>query len=322
MSNPILVSNAFLLAASWINSMLFMLEIVLTVRYFQKSSRRPILHRLGVAAIFTFDTACTIAVCAEIYLIPFMLACRPDSFSPVPTVRFLAVILFTTYGTASLEQLFLCYLYFALTKNRVIAGCLVSSIAVHLAASYASAILSLKAESPVGTAFLTSKYGTRFFQPRVGAIACAVTDVMIACTLLHTFVRMEKASAVRVSTHSLLRRLMVMIFTSGVVVASNTLLEMILLVKGNLAYSLFFYAQGRVYALTLLTNFLLGIPGRPTLTLTTAPGTGVTNVAFRVYPTSNDHLTGARIHNCVWSNSSNGIHPNLVRRIIIAGHWH
>ncbi|KAJ7729409.1 hypothetical protein DFH07DRAFT_969544 [Mycena maculata] len=262
MSYPILAYNACSLAASWINCMLFMLEIVLIIRYFQKSSR-PLLHRLGVGIMFTFDTICTFAVCAQIYLFILQYACQ-TVFLPLPTLRVVAVMLFTTYGTASLEQLFMCYLYFSLTKNWVISGFLVSSIGLHLGASYASAILILKTESAEGGALLASK---------IGAIACAATDGMIASALLYTFIVMEKTSAFRVSTRSLLHRLMVIIVTSGAVVASNTLIEMTLLVKGNPgrdpAYSLFFFAQGRVYALTILVNILVGIPGKSTQTANT-----------------------------------------------------
>ncbi|KAJ7474849.1 hypothetical protein FB451DRAFT_276961 [Mycena latifolia] len=263
------VYHTFSLAASWINCMLFVLEIALIVQYFH--SPRPLLHRIGVVSIFLFDVVCTGAVCAEVYATILIFPCQPFVFLD-PTLQPLAAILFATYATASLEQLFLCSLYYALTKRWLITSILVTFVAVHLAFSYASAILILKTGSPGGAAFLTTK---------LGAILCAVTDIMIAATLLYTFIRMEITSAVRARTHSLLRRLMVLIFTSGVVVASTTSFVMIFLLTFNFVYLLFFYAQGRIYALTILANFLVGLPETQTPT-TVAPGTAVTAVVFHV----------------------------------------
>ncbi|KAJ7763166.1 hypothetical protein DFH07DRAFT_399205 [Mycena maculata] len=272
-SNPDLVGNGFLLAASWINCMLFTLEIILMIQYFQHKSR-PRLHKIGVAVLCSFDVLCTLGVCASTYLTLLLFPSDSHTF-PLATMRALASVLFTTYATASMEQLFLCYLYFALTKNRITAGFLVSSIAVHLGATYASAILVLKTGSPEGAAYLTSK---------IGAISCAATDVMIASALMYTFIRLGNDDGpVRTSTHSLLRRLMLMIFTSGVVVATTTLFTMIFLIRGSPAFCLFFYNQGRVYALTILTNFLVGIPNSQTIpTLSFPPTTATTSVAFRV----------------------------------------
>ncbi|KAJ6551937.1 hypothetical protein B0H19DRAFT_1159407 [Mycena capillaripes] len=242
--------NVYILAASWLNCLLYMLEIFLLFQYFQLASR-PLLHRVGVGAMFLFDTICTFAVCARVYMVALVFPCQSDVFSR-SALSLLSVILFTTYATASIEQLFLCYLYFNLTKQRMIAALLVFSVVVHLAFTYASAILVVAKNTPLGSSILTSK---------MGAIACAVTDIMIAAALLCTFIRFEKTIVIRVSTQSLLRRLMVLIFTSGVVVASTTSVVMIFLLKGIHAYVLFFYIQGRVYSLTILCNFLIGMPG-------------------------------------------------------------
>ncbi|KAJ6531379.1 hypothetical protein DFH09DRAFT_139498 [Mycena vulgaris] len=270
-----MINGAYLLVGSWLNCMLFMLEISLMVLYFRTS--RPLLHRIGVGAILAFDAVCTGAICAEVYTHILVFPCEAQVFTD-STLRPLAVILFSTYATASLEQLFLCALYFVLTKQRLITAFLVATVALHLALSYASAVLVLTTGSPGGSAFLTSK---------IGAISCSVTDVLIATALLYTLMRMEITSAVRVYTHSLLRRLMLLVFTSGVLVASTTILSMIFLLQGNPVYSLFFYAKGRVYSLTILGNFLVGFPAPPTPTLTNVPGTVVTGVVFHVdYQTS------------------------------------
>ncbi|KAJ7881346.1 hypothetical protein B0H14DRAFT_2705430 [Mycena olivaceomarginata] len=228
----------------------------------------PVLHRVGVAAIFAFDTICTFAVWAIVYLELVQSPCESDHVFFQSTLQTISVILVATYTTASIEQLFLCFLYFSLTNKRIITTFLVLCIAVHLGFAYASAILILVNNTPIGSSIMAS---------RVGSILCAATDVMIAAALVFTFVRFERTIVIRVSMQSLLRRLMVLIFTSGVVVASTTLLQMIFLLRDISAYSLFFYCQGRIYALTILCNFLVGIPVQPALE---TPGSIVTGAIF------------------------------------------
>ncbi|KAF7378059.1 hypothetical protein MSAN_00230000 [Mycena sanguinolenta] len=240
-------------------------------RYFQLPSK-PLLQRIIVGAILAFDTVCTFAICASVYLAVVVMPCQPYGLFVQSSMQALAVILFTTYSTASIEQLFLCQLYFSLTKRRMITGVFVLSVAVHLAFTYASVILILAYNSVLGWAFLSS---------RIGTIACAATDIIIASALTCTFIRFEKTLVVQIPTRSRLRKLMVYTFTSGVVVASVTLLVMILLIKGNPAYSLFFHAQGRVYTLTILGNYLAAAPRQLTETLpTNPPGSIITAVVF------------------------------------------
>jgi hypothetical protein len=106
---------------------------------------------------------------------------------------------------------------------------------------------------------------------------------------------------------SLLRRLIALFFSSGVIVASTTLLSTILLLNGKSgvflvdspsgqispgflhlsAYLLFFYSQGRVYALTILGNFAVGVPAQHTPTTTPKLNT-ITGAVFPVKHTSPD----------------------------------
>ena len=125
--------------------MLFMLEIVLMIQYLQGPSR-PRLHKASMGAIFTFDALCTIAICCEVYMSVLELPCQADDSRTAFQVS--AAVLFATFGTISMEQLFLCYLYFTLcvhsvregsivnlkarAKQRVITALLVLSVVVHV----------------------------------------------------------------------------------------------------------------------------------------------------------------------------------------------
>ncbi|KAF8188862.1 hypothetical protein K438DRAFT_1764117 [Mycena galopus ATCC 62051] len=227
-------------------------------------SSRPRLHRAGIAGMMASDMLCTFAICVKIYhLVSLCSSGIPGGF-PKFNLYASAVILCTTCATSSFAKLFLCVLYFNLmltpsrTKRRVVCAILVFGIAVQFAFLYASAILMVATGSPLGWAMLASN---------IGSISSTVTDSMIAAALLYTFIRMD-ATAFRRSTHSLLRRLIVLFFSSGVIVASTTLLSSLLLLNGRSAYVVFFYSLGRVYALTILGNFAVGVPAQHTPTTT------------------------------------------------------
>jgi hypothetical protein len=99
---------------------------------------------------------------------------------------------------------------------------------------------------------------------------------------------------------SLVTRILILSVGSGAICAANTLLMLILLLKGSAGafpvaseliglqfppvFNFLSTIQGRVYALSILANFLLGIPGQragqiPTLSF--GLQTGVSSVAFR-----------------------------------------
>ncbi|KAJ7167909.1 hypothetical protein C8R46DRAFT_258531 [Mycena filopes] len=277
-------SLAFILVASWINCLLFMAECILVVRYFQHASRLP-LHRLGVGLMFTSDVLGTMAICAETFLTILTSPCDTSDIFTRDFLRANAVVVLTTNTTAALAHLFLIFLYFSLTKNRLFSAVLLLSSAAHLILQYVAAITMLVEANPLGKGLYLSK---------VSDILSVATDITIAAALLHTFVRMDITSAVRGSTHSLLRRLSILFFTSGVVVATTTLLAMTLALKFNPAYALFFFAQGRVFGITILGNFALGVSARHSASAAVATTTGapatVTGVVFRL----DDYRTGSR----------------------------
>ncbi|KAJ7214000.1 hypothetical protein GGX14DRAFT_444746 [Mycena pura] len=218
--NGFLISYGVELVSSWVNMMLYMLEIVLCTQYFRRPNR-PLAHKIGVGAILLFDTLCTASVNANV-VNTFMLFFGKESFRgwTIPTT----ISILMTYSTASITQLFLCQLYFLLSKNRWFSLFLV---------------------------FLGFVHVSQINFCSVGAILCAANDLMISGCLGYEFWKVR-------SSTSGLRRVFFLSLASGAIVASTTLLMMILLLKGDIAFEFFFSCQGRVYALTLLVNFLSG----------------------------------------------------------------
>jgi hypothetical protein len=96
--------------------MFYAVELLLTIRYLHRSSH-SLLHKSGVGGMFAFDTICTAAIFVRVYnvFLGFPLNVQPHNSSITNTI---GVILLSTYGTASLEQLFLCCLYFNLWVAR------------------------------------------------------------------------------------------------------------------------------------------------------------------------------------------------------------
>ncbi|KAJ7289496.1 hypothetical protein C8J57DRAFT_432502 [Mycena rebaudengoi] len=232
---------AILLIASWVNLSLYALEIGLATEYFRRSSR-PQLHKFGVATFLLLDTICTTAI--------------------LESAATAIVITMSTFATASVCEIYLISLHYALTRNRIITAFLLTLVVVHLSFSYASAGLILGREDTPHPSDIAFKIGT------VGASTTAGTDVIIAFVLCYKFLMMDRTSVSGSCAHSLIRRIIVIIITSGLIVATTTLVMLILLIKNHVAFPMFFFCQGRAYSLTILANFLFGIPRGPPTTET------------------------------------------------------
>ncbi|KAJ7273754.1 hypothetical protein C8J57DRAFT_1594276 [Mycena rebaudengoi] len=266
---PVVVFNTALLIASWVNLMLYVLEIVLVVEYFRRRSSRPFLHKLGVASFMLFDTICTMSISAHVYL-----AILFGAGQFLKVMWSITFILLSTYATAAVEQIYMTSLYYALTKNQIISAFLLILVVVHTAISYASAILLQVKDFPYQRSFQISIFG--------GSM-CAGTDILIACLLCYKFFRMESLTVTGRSTHTLVRRIAIIVLTSGVIVAAFTLTALLMLIKGNVGYNFAFFCQGRAYTLTILANFLFGVPRRtPVTDVNPSLPTDTQSVVFRL----------------------------------------
>ncbi|KAJ7500116.1 hypothetical protein FB451DRAFT_1207533 [Mycena latifolia] len=241
-----LVPNALLLASSWLNIGLYTLELVLCRRYFQRPNR-PLLYRFGVGALVFFDTICTLTICVNV---SFVLLAVPLGGNLAASLAPTSIAIFTTYCTAAIEQVILCHLFFSLTGKPFISACLAILILVHMGFAFASGGLILVLNSELSASLTTTT---------VAAITCAATDICLAFCLGCKFWKVLSPTEVITSTHSFVRKFLLLVISSGLVVASNTLIMMGLLLKHSSAFDFFFSCQGRIYSLTLLANFLVGI---------------------------------------------------------------
>ncbi|KAJ7075806.1 hypothetical protein B0H15DRAFT_865858 [Mycena belliarum] len=267
------LSDSLHLVSSWLNVGLYTIEVLLCQKYLRDASR-PFNYKVAVGAMAFFDTIGTAAACAGTYIRFIHFATKaPEETHIIFKQR--AVVIFMTYATALIEQCFLCNLYFHLTRNYFVTGILALCVLAHTGLSWTSASLLLGTPAP---ASITTTLA--------GVIICAVTDVLIAlCLCLKLWQFLGHTN--RTSTRSFLQRIMILIISSGAIVGSNTLIVMILLLNSSPVFRIFFICQGRVYALSLLGNFLVGTLFSKTLgsavDTTVTPGgiSRVTSVAFR-----------------------------------------
>ncbi|KAK7031698.1 hypothetical protein R3P38DRAFT_824996 [Favolaschia claudopus] len=235
-----------LVASSWLNFMLYTLELVLCGFWLLRPTR-PIMNRLGIVIMVLSDTICTGAICAEVVL---DLVPQPE---PLRFITALSIKIVTTYITAAIVQLSFSYLFFVLTKNWIVLGALVILIFVHLGFSLASAALLFKSPS------LGRDSGIAFTVNTIGAATCAATDLIVAICLGYKFLKMIRRTMPGYGTRSLIRRILALSVGSGAVCATVTLLMLILLLKDSFIFNFMNAIQGRVYALSILVNYLLGL---------------------------------------------------------------
>ncbi|KAJ6526675.1 hypothetical protein B0H19DRAFT_1084268 [Mycena capillaripes] len=169
---------------------------------------------------------------------------------PVALFAPTSLIIFMTYCSAAVEQAILCHLFFSMSKNILVTAFLAILILAHMGLAFASGALILVLGSE-HTAALNTATAT--------SVTCAATDIFIAIALSSRFWGFLSATDVIPSRDSFSRRFFLLSISSGVIVASNTLVMMALLLGQSAAFSFFFSCQGRVYSLTLLANFLVGI---------------------------------------------------------------
>ncbi|KAJ7931062.1 hypothetical protein B0H13DRAFT_2309060 [Mycena leptocephala] len=146
-----------------------------------------------------------------------------------------AIKLITTYVSSVISQLFLCNLYYTFTGNKIVAVAILPLIFVHDVTLF-----------------------------RVGAVSCADTDAIVAACLGWKFWTLMARATPENRAKTLLGRISTLTVSSGAICASNTLLMMLFLLTGSegQVFYVFSSCQGRVYALTILGNFLLGMPAR------------------------------------------------------------
>ncbi|KAF7339097.1 hypothetical protein MVEN_01986200 [Mycena venus] len=260
-----------LVSSTWLNTGLYAVELVLVAYYLRRPSSRPLSNKFCVLGLLFFDTIATAGSFVNVIMALGGIVTFDLRNILAPT----AVGILTTFATAAIAQTFLCYMFYTLTKNKLISSIVILMILAHLGVTWASGILVLTTLNVDGAAFTTTKCVNAFLSltpsflavltnpnPQSRRNSSATTDIIIAGLLSWKFWGMMAQAPPGRSTRSLLRKIFLVVISSGTIVAANTILMLILLAKHSLAFFFLFTSQGRVYSLTILGNFLIAIPTR------------------------------------------------------------
>ncbi|KAJ6508339.1 hypothetical protein C8R45DRAFT_1089526 [Mycena sanguinolenta] len=248
------VSVSCLLAGSWLNTVLFTLELMFCVIYMRRWKLNSLFY-YGFILFLVNDSLGTLCVYANLFL--SVVEMVQDPLWPIDA------LLISTGLSALIEQTFLVHRYWMVTKNTIWSTFLMFLAVTHMSLAIASVALGGPYKDWAIHKGLTivrfSPYSAVFWgltaPSRLAAIICTVADVLIALSMVWSLTGFDRISE---STQYLVHSVCINALATGAIVATVTLLSMITLLVQPLnrnIFGLFFVIMGRVYSLTILVNF-------------------------------------------------------------------
>ncbi|KAJ7580020.1 hypothetical protein C8J56DRAFT_896641 [Mycena floridula] len=237
-----------LLIGSWVNTMLYTLEIVAVVTYFSKCARNdPRRILVAVITVFLLDTAGTLATWLDVYLVH-----RPVISNLFRVFTDGHLVYGVTLGSSHVHQdsnvSFLIVRYWRFTQQKLVVGILFlpvlsSLIGCILVCTYL---------------VLNNNYTDRSNNPNVvmaniWLVFTALADIAISIALIQHLVTQEVAFQ---TTKRLLRRIVAMTLGTGLLTsfgATAVLLSFVININSNVSTGIC-YCLGRIYALTMMYN--------------------------------------------------------------------
>jgi len=288
------------LAASWIHAMLFFLEIVLAIRYFSqfKGSSR---FNLLVVLIMSNATVTLLATFANTWklLITHRLSPPTQHSWPLP------VMIISKNIAATIEQSFLVYRYYGLSKSIFVSSFCVLAIAVHLASGLLTGIEALVHPSftnPISIMAHTVSFSMG-----------AVIDILIPVLLIW---ELRKIKTTYAHTQSFIHRIIVNAASSGSCVALAEIFSLTLYWAQYSVVLLGCAIVGPFYGITVLVNLFVCQRKVTPNTMPTKTGNLTTLDSVQIHgsfdpPHYRDHLTygketegsGDRSTDCVTTSS-------------------
>ncbi|KAF8916491.1 hypothetical protein CPB85DRAFT_1432170 [Mucidula mucida] len=233
-----------ILISSWICSLLFMLVIRETIRYYTSFQSDALGLKIFVAVAVAVDAASLVADYSDVYLYTIVhwgdKEFLRNQYWPV------GLYLATTGVTGLLVQSFLVNRYYALTKNWLITSFLTLCVIVSFGGSVGTVIMLS----------LFNGYDQRFMAKipvTLWMTTTAITDILIALVLIWQLYNMKTSFK---TTENLIQRLMRSAMQTGSttsVVALCVLISYLVNTSSNIETA-FAFILGRVYILTLLYN--------------------------------------------------------------------
>jgi len=219
---------------------LYMVELALIFEYLRQFRHEYYLQFM-VFVMLLFDTIGTVSCCASAWIHLIIHAHQPAT----QILWTLPVLIITTALNAMMEQSFLIYRFFMLSRAKVITSCLVLLMWTHVAFAIWSAIyLFLHPQFGVNNGSITRT---------IAYCVKAAVDILIPCSLIW---QLRKTRSPLRSTTNLIRRLSAHALTSGSLTAIIGIVFIALFWSRRPGFSVISYIFGRIYTITFLANLI------------------------------------------------------------------
>ncbi|KAF7348258.1 hypothetical protein MSAN_01779400 [Mycena sanguinolenta] len=256
------VSVSCLLAGSWLNTVLFTLELVYCVIYMRRW-KLSCLFYYGFVLFLVNDSLGTLCVYANLFLTVVEMVQEP--LWPIDA------LLISTGLSALIEQTFLVHRYWMVTKNTIWSAFIMLLVVAHISLAIAAVALggpykdfAIHKGLTIVRLSLTCSNNMHGCGRPDRTEHGLVFDWIWTHLGVHEIVRRlpflfdEGAIDARALVSSLVRSVCINALATGAIVATVTVLAMITLLVRPLnpnIFGLFFVIMGRVYSLTILVNF-------------------------------------------------------------------
>ncbi|KAF9259122.1 hypothetical protein L218DRAFT_908666 [Marasmius fiardii PR-910] len=227
------------LIGSWLNISLYSMEITLGADFLLHHKHNRF-QKFSVGGSLFLDTACTIVVCYSTWVHTDASLKARSGWRP-------GVLILLTYLVSTLEKLYLIHQYWIIARNKTVLSVVLLGAAVHLIFASIASIYVLV----VGPQYHRSMYTPAITSVTIAACICAATDLLIA---INMFQAARKIDTIDTSTQSLLYRLSILAISSGVLIATVTILMVIFRFTSKDGFSFVFNLLGRIYTLTTVVN--------------------------------------------------------------------
>ncbi|KAJ7811074.1 hypothetical protein B0H14DRAFT_1476010 [Mycena olivaceomarginata] len=241
-----------LLVGTWVNSLLYTVEIIQVARYYRNFKSDGWMLKLFVGITCAVDALGMIGNYACVYLYTVTHGFDPsyltNQYWPVP------LFAFTTGITAALVQLFLVVRYWRLTKNVLVVLILSFFVIASLGGAFSAGVTLIL--FPAFTERAKIKVPGLIF-----LVSEAVSDLSISGALIWQF---RKAKTAFQDTRSILDRLVTQTMqtgAAGATIAAAAAVAYLLNNESNVPVGIA-YCLGRVYILTMLANLNIRQSGR------------------------------------------------------------
>ncbi|KAJ3828247.1 hypothetical protein EV361DRAFT_913945 [Lentinula raphanica] len=273
-SNVEQLSAAALLSASWVNMVLFGVELVLCAyclgwrchfpddKVTLRLPNTPVLNgdspwvkkqapkstsigsKWFILVALLNDTLCTVALCLDTYYI----VRQASETSMISNNRLwpTAVWIFTTSFATTLEQTYFLYRYWTISKNRIIT----SMLAALILCNFFFIFVIDAGFIPTSNNMLVLQ---KFDAPFVSAAIITIVDISLSLVLVW---KLKSVKTTRLPTQRLLRKICIFVVGYGAITAVSSALMLVMWAVNVNGYLSIVYCLGRIYSLTVLCNFL------------------------------------------------------------------